>query len=349
MTLRRSLLVLALFGAIAAGLFVGSARGKLWRSSEERCLGVVQEMVRSGDWLVPRLDGQPRLQKPPLFYWAGAAAVELTGAPTLSALRWLSGVIALVLAAAVFAAGHSLGGFPAALASTAALGASALLYAQGRVGDAEMLLTLLVFAALAAFETLWRTRDRRLLPVLAALVGLAFLTKATAGLVDVFAPIGAWLALQRALRLALRPAVLAWGLLALAISLSWYALMLWRVPDALGMFREYLIGPLGVHAAGRDATHLRPFLYYWPRFPLQSAATGLLLPWLLWEAWRSRGFARDPRARFLALSLVALLVAWSFVPSKQMHYLLPMVPLQALLVAKLGVERWQAIRARSAS
>jgi 4-amino-4-deoxy-L-arabinose transferase-like glycosyltransferase len=340
----RSALTLVLFGALAVALFSANSAGTPSTSSEERCFGVVEEMVRSGDWLVPRFEGAPRLQKPPLYYWAGAAVAELTGAPVLRALRWVSGVAALALAAAVFAVGASFSGFPTAFASAAALGATLLFHQRGRIGDAEMLLALVSFLALAAFESLWRTRDRRLLPVLAGLVGLAFLTKATAGLLNVFAPIVAWLALQRSLRLVLRPAVLGWALAALALSLSWYAAILWHVPGALDLFREYLVGPLGVHAGGRDATHLRSFFYYWPRFPLLTAATGLLLPWLLWEAWRTRFFAHDPRARFLALSLVSLIFSWSVVPSKQMHYLLPMAPLQALLVGKLAVERWRTFR-----
>jgi 4-amino-4-deoxy-L-arabinose transferase-like glycosyltransferase len=244
----------------------------------------------------------------------------------------------------VFAVGRTLGGFSAAFWSAFALAANSLFFVRGRIGDAEMLLALVSFLALAAFESLWRTRDRRLLPVLAGLVGLAFLCKATAGLLNVFAPILAWLALQRSPRLVLRPAVLGWALAALALSLSWYAAILWRVPGAMDLFREYLIGPLGVHASGRDATHMRSFFYYWPRFPLLTAVTGLVLPWLLWEAWRTRFFAQDPRARFLALAFVSLITAWSFVPSKQMHYLLPMAPLQALLVGKLAVERWRAFR-----
>src|SRR3990172_7845800 len=43
--------------------------------------GPAWEMVRSGDWLVPTLDGIPRLQKPPLVYWLTAAPVRGPGAP----------------------------------------------------------------------------------------------------------------------------------------------------------------------------------------------------------------------------------------------------------------------------
>ena len=339
MTRARLGLTVALFGAIAAGLFLGLPGDKLWRSSEERCVGVVQAMLETGDWLVPHLDGVPRLQKPPLFYWLGALAAELTGLPVLTALRSVSALAALALAGAVFAFGHSLGGFPTAWASTLALGATAFYYMRGRVGDAEMLLALLVFLALVTFERLWRTRDRRLLPVLSVLVGLGFLVKATAALLCILAPIACWLALERRISLAWKPAVIGWGLVALAIGISWYAAILWLVPNAGELFRQYLVGPMGMHASGRDATHLRELWYYWPRFPVQTAPAGLGVLWLAWEGWKTRFWREDPRMRFLAVAFLALISAWSLVPSKQIHYLLPMVPLQAAMLGRVAVQR----------
>lgn len=341
---RRRWIAIGLFAAMAAGLFVRLGGDPFERSSEERCFAVVGEMLRSGDWLVPRLDGAPRLQKPPLFYWAGAAAASLSGEPVLITLRSVSACAALALALSVFLVGRSLGDFPTAACSTAVLAATALFYVRGRVGDAEMLLALLVFLALAVFERLWRTRERRLLPLLAVLVALGFLTKATAALLCVVTPIALWLALHKSLRLALRPAALGWGLAALAIGLSWYAAILLRVPGSVELFRAYLFGPLGAQA-GTDATHLREFYYYWPRFPIVAAPAGLLLPWIAWEAWRQRLFRDDPALQFFALALLSLLAAWSLVPSKQMHYLLPLVPLQALVAGRLIAARFFAANA----
>ena len=47
---------------------------------EGRYAGVAWEMLRSGDWLTPRLDGLPYFHKPPLFYWIDAAAMAMVGA-----------------------------------------------------------------------------------------------------------------------------------------------------------------------------------------------------------------------------------------------------------------------------
>ena len=46
---------------------------------EGRYAGVAWEMLRSGDWLTPTLNGLPFFHKPPLFYWLSGAALWLFG------------------------------------------------------------------------------------------------------------------------------------------------------------------------------------------------------------------------------------------------------------------------------
>ena len=335
---QRRALELALFTAIAAGLFVRLGGDRVYPKSEARCIDVVGEMVRSGDWLVPRLNRATRLQKPPLYYWAAATVGELAGGSSPWTVRSVSAAAALVLAGAVFAVGRSLGGWPAGFCSAAALAAMALFWVRGRIGDAEMLLALLVFLALAAFERLWFRGDRRMAPLLALLVGLGFLTKATAALVSVGAPILVWLILQRSLRLAVHPRALAWSAAAAALGLSWYVAILLRVPAAGAEFRAFLMSPFGVHAHA-DATHVRSLLYYLPRLPLQTLPAGLLFLPLGWEGWRERLWRADPRLHFYAVAFVAQLAAWSLVPGKQLHNVLGLLPLFAVVAGRRISER----------
>lgn len=67
-----------------AWFFVGLGSGELWRTEGLRAL-VAQGMLDSGDWIVPRLYGEPHFTKPPGFYLAvvlcslpGGVVTELT-------------------------------------------------------------------------------------------------------------------------------------------------------------------------------------------------------------------------------------------------------------------------------
>jgi hypothetical protein len=68
-----------LVAALLAWLLATAWVRPLMAPDEGRYAGVALGMLRSGDWLVPRLDGLPFFHKPPLFYWIGAAAMSVTG------------------------------------------------------------------------------------------------------------------------------------------------------------------------------------------------------------------------------------------------------------------------------
>lgn len=316
----------AVFAALAAGLLVRSSQAELKHRSEKRTVAIAIEMRESGAWLVPTLGGRPRLQKPPLYHWTTAAAAALAGGPSPLALRAISVVSALALVALVFAWGRSLGGFGAGLASGLALVAMGQFWWSATHATADMLLVLFTTAALFAFE-------RRRLPALALLFVLAFLTKATAALVNVLAPIAVWLAVERSLRSAVEPRVLAWAAVASLCCVAWYAAVLVLVPGAPTLLREFFFVPLGAGHSDLASDHYRSVLWYVPRLLGAAAPAVLLLPFVVRYGVRTRFWRDAPRTRFIATGALALFVAWSLVPQKGRHYLLPILPLFALLCA----------------
>ena len=68
---------------------------------------LTREMLRSGSWLVPLLDGRPYIDKPVLFHWFQGASVWLLG-ETEFAARLPSALAALALFATVRWAGIAL-------------------------------------------------------------------------------------------------------------------------------------------------------------------------------------------------------------------------------------------------
>ena len=75
--------------------FFGINTGDLWRTENLRAL-IAQEFLRSGDWIVPRLYGEPYLTKPPGMY----AAIALASWP-LGEVRTWSARLPSALAASV--------------------------------------------------------------------------------------------------------------------------------------------------------------------------------------------------------------------------------------------------------
>jgi len=48
-----------------------------WKADEPFSFGIANEMMRSGDWVVPKLTGEPFLEKPPLYYATAAVCGRL--------------------------------------------------------------------------------------------------------------------------------------------------------------------------------------------------------------------------------------------------------------------------------
>ncbi len=325
----------ALLAGLSLLLFVNLGIEPPGRKSETRCQLVAQKMVESGDWLVPHLGRKVRLQKPPLFYWAGAATATLLGDTGTIAVRLPSALAAVALAAVVIRWGGALGGHGMGLAAGAALVAMIQIPASGRRGDAEMLLALLCFASLFVFDRAHATRHRALLPLFGVLAGLAFLTKATAVLLIVALPILVFLALQHQLGRLRDRGVLASCGLAFAIGLSWYAAILAVVPGAFETLWNDLLMPLGAAPQpGKDAAHFRPIWWYVAVLPARAAPASLLLPVVAWRLWTTRVYSDEPRLRFAALTFLVPFVAFSLLPQKQNHYTLAMLPGLALLCAE---------------
>src|SRR5437773_976368 len=54
---------------------VGNARVSLWDRDEPRYAQASRQMLQSGDWVVPKLLDEPRINKPPMIYWLQASAM----------------------------------------------------------------------------------------------------------------------------------------------------------------------------------------------------------------------------------------------------------------------------------
>jgi len=311
---------------------------------EPRYARVAVEMLRSGDRVTPTLQGNPWLEKPPLYYWLAAEAFSFLGETELAAR--LPSVVAglLFVGASALCAARLFGAAPGL--HTGFILATALLpFAYGRAASMDMLLASSITAstALLALRILG-TAGRLAVPLAWGWMALATLAKGPIGLLPAVVTV-AWLVLTRDRR-GLRDVASLWGvLLFLAISLPWYA----RVWLAQGnAFIE-------VFLLNHNLQRLTSTIHHHPGTPLFyiPIIIGGFFPWsgLLLPALGGL----EPRRRrvdlFLLLWLLLPLLLFSLAGSKLPGYILPCMPPLAILMGRAtntlgcGLPPWASPRA----
>jgi 4-amino-4-deoxy-L-arabinose transferase-like glycosyltransferase len=328
-------LLLALAAALALAWFGTLGHRKLIKADEGRYAEIPREMVASGDWLTPRLNGYKYFEKPPLQYWATAAAFEVFGVREWAVRLWsaLTGFGALCLA---FYAGRRLFGDAPGLFGAAALAGSAMFAAMSQVASLDMGLSAFLSLAVLGFALAQRddaTAAERRGWMLAAWAGMA-LAVLSKGLIGVVLPAGAlvlYLAWTRDLALLRRMHWLPGLAVLLAISAPWF----FRVSAANPEFaRFFFIHEHFERFLTEEHEHVGPFWYFAP-----VVVVGML-PWLLspaaalWQAARRVPDARFQPARFLLVWCAVVFVFFSLSGSKLQSYVLPLFPALALLTGR---------------
>src|SRR5579875_2640472 len=144
---RRTALTLLLLAAMTLPFFYRLGAWPLFDPDEGRNAEVAREMAASGQWAVPRFDGQPYLDKPVLLFWAVAAVFRLRGVGEASA-RLPSALAAVATTALTLASARLLLGPAQGLLAASIVATSPLVLAFARLVIFDMLLTALVTAAL---------------------------------------------------------------------------------------------------------------------------------------------------------------------------------------------------------
>jgi hypothetical protein len=155
----------------------------LWGDAEIRLTEGAREMVVLGDWSVPRLNGKPLGEEPPLPYWATAGLWRIGGGH-LSA-RLLSGLsVGALLVLCYLAVAHELGRRAGLLTALIAL-TTATGFWHVRTGGTSPVLALFATAAVLAGYRAGRTQGGAALvwwPVAYGAMALAVLAGGSLGL-----------------------------------------------------------------------------------------------------------------------------------------------------------------------
>jgi len=324
----------ALLVALALAWFGGLGERRLLKADEGRYAEIPREMVASGDWLTPRLNGFKYFEKPPLQYWATAAAFATLGYGESSARLWtaLTGFLGVLLA---YYAGRRLLGPAGGPCAAAVLAGSVLYVFAGHVSSLDMGVSL--FLSLAVFSIAFAQGDataprgrRNWMLVAWAAMALAVLSKGLIGLVLPAAAVLAYAAWQRDAALLRRLHIVPGTTLFLAVAAPWFIAVSAANPE---FARFFFIHEHFERFLTTQHQRAGPLWYFVPVLAAGAAPWLLSLPAALWQAARSTPPSRFQPLRFLLVWCVVVFAFFSVSGSKLPPYILPMFPALALLVA----------------
>ena len=319
---------------------------KLQHPDEGRYAEIAREMLVSGDWVTPRLNGLKYFEKPPLQYWLTAASYkafeldEWTARLPVTIAGWL----------AIFVVGYA--GLRIASPTAGAYAAVVLAGMVWHFGIAHIItldamlscwLTVALCAFLVAQRAAAAAGERRafMLVAWAAIAG-AVLTKGLIGIVIPAGTIVVYTLLTRDIALWRRLEIM-WGVaLLLAVCAPWFILVSMRNPEFAQFFFVH------EHFQRFLTTEHRRTGGWWYFIPLLVVG---LLPWVgmfVWttiRGWRDAG--RDANgfswARFCLVWVAFVFVFFSASGSKLPSYILPIFPALALVIG------WQLTRLSDAT
>jgi 4-amino-4-deoxy-L-arabinose transferase-like glycosyltransferase len=332
----RARLIWALALAALLALWFGGLEWRgLFQPDEGRYAEIPREMLASGDWVTPRLNGLKYFEKPPLQYWATAAAFAAFGRDEWTARLWpaITGFLGILVLAF---AGRRLGPPGAGPIAGLVLASSIGYFLAGQILTLDMGLCFFLCAALCCFLLSQHappgTRDaRRWMLAAWASMALAVLTKGLVGLVLPGIALAAYVALQRDWALLRRLEWARGAAVFLLISLPWHVLVQWRNPE---FFRIYILNEHFARYLLPEHHRPGPWWYFTAILAIALIPWVALLPGVLRRLPpRPPGRAFDID-RFLLVWAGTILVFFSASASKLPGYIIPAMPAIALLIGR---------------
>lgn len=335
--------LLLLFVGILGFFCIGLGARPYITPSEARYIEIPRQILATGDWLTPHLNGVQYFEKPPLFYWIQAVFLsigDLFANGGVAGEFWGRIATALLVAltcCVTYAVGRISYNRRAGVLASLALATSILGYGLSRISMLDAPVSLFLTCTIASFLFAQKTGKVKFYYLMYVAAALAVMTKGLIGIVIPALVIGSLILLTKNWK-ALKQARLFTGLLLfLAIAAPWHILMARAHPEFANFyfihehFERFLTSEhkrtapwwffIAVTFAG--------FFPYW-----------FVTPQLLWGLVQKtvpRSLIPNP---FLFLWLLLPLLFFSSSHSKLVPYIFPIFPPLFVLIGKRLADMW---------
>lgn len=295
---------------------------------EGRYVEIPREMVATGDYITPRLNGLKYFEKPPLMYWIQSFFIKAFGLKEW-AMRLPLALMGLLGCFMVYAAGRFLFDRASGLISAAVLGSSLLYIVLAQLITLDMGVSFFLTACLLSFITavhVQKKQRRWFMYAAAVFAALSVLAKGLIGLALPGLIVLVWLALTNNWKLLGHLYLPTSILLFFAIATPWHVLVSLKNPE---FFDFYFINE---HFTRFLTTVHRRYQPFWFFIPV------LIAGFLPWTSFMLKAFYKGIKTAKQNHTILFLLL-WAALPfaffsvsnSKLIPYILPIFPALALI------------------
>lgn len=306
----------------------------LFVPDEGRYAEIAREMVTTGQYITPHLDGIKYFEKPALFYWMCAAAIK-AGGTSLWSVRSISALLAILGCLFTYGAARALFDRKTGLLAAMILGTSTLYFVMAHMISLDLPITTFLSATLFSFLIGWQRADHTTkywMWLAAASAACAVLIKGLIGIVFPGLIIGTWLVttgnIKQIKRLHLGSSLVIFFVLAA----PWHILVSLQNPE-FSYF--YFIEQHFLRYTTMDVGHYQPSWFFIPCLVLGFFPWIGFLPqalvYALPKSWSE--FRTKQTEYFLLLWAILIFAFFSFSKSKLIPYIVPVLPPLAILTA----------------
>jgi len=299
---------------------------------------VVQEILRTGNWVLPPVNQNELPAKPPLFHWLAALVALARGTVDEWSIRLPSALLSLAGVLAVYAAGTALWGARGGTIAALVLVTTFEWARAATSARVDMALTLGLEVAFLAWLFFVRSGSGRWLVPLYLGIAFATLAKGPVGIALPAAVALVSVAVRRDATPLRRMRLVRGALVVAVLAGSWYALALHQEGRELfekHILRENLFRVIDADTGPGDYQgHRHSAAWLAGAFLLGCLPWTVFFPGVLSRLWQARAtLTRDHPVVYFGLWTVVVFALYAGAVSKRGVYLLSLYPAVALLVA----------------
>jgi 4-amino-4-deoxy-L-arabinose transferase-like glycosyltransferase len=317
--------------ALALPYCINLGKSSIWDANEAFYAETPREMIATGDYLAPQFNFQPRINKPPLTYYAILVSYQLFGINEF-AVRFPGALAAIGILLFSYAMARSLFNARAALMSAAICATTARIFILARRLPIDILLVFFLTGALFFLMRAIQKNERRRWAWVYLFIALGFLTKGPIAIVIPAGTLIVWMLWSRRSRVCIYP--LTGSAIFACIALPWYALV-YRAHGWTYIAAYFLSDNLGRYA-GESMGPSRNIFYYFSVYTSDFFPWSLLSLAAMYQLWRTRKKERPLRSLSFGLPVIWCLlvfILFSLSKNKQEYYIAPLYPATAVVLS----------------